>query len=67
MVEVLEKSRKGLNLTLRVRDGIRCHTGKDMPTTLEGQIVRFADKIAYINRDIEDALRGGSHIPKRYS
>ncbi|NLM72862.1 MAG: deoxyguanosinetriphosphate triphosphohydrolase [Clostridiaceae bacterium] len=68
VVEVLEKSRKGLNLTFEVRDGIRCHTGKDMPTTLEGQIVRFADKIAYINHDIEDALRGGvisqSDIPK---
>ncbi len=68
VVEILEKSRKGLNLTYEVRDGIRCHTGKDMPSTLEGQIVRFADKIAYINHDIEDALRGGvisqSDIPK---
>jgi len=59
VVEVLEKDRKGLNLTWEVRDGIRCHTGKVMPSTLEGQVVRFADKIAYINHDIEDAIRGG--------
>ncbi len=59
VVEALEKERKGLNLTWEVRDGIRCHTGKDMPATLEGQTVRFADKIAYINHDIEDAVRGG--------
>lgn len=59
VVEILEKDRKGLNLTWEVRDGIRCHTGNDMPATLEGQIVRFADKIAYINHDIEDAVRGG--------
>jgi dGTPase len=59
VVEVLEKDREGLNLTWEVRDGIRCHTGETMPSTLEGQIVRFADKIAYINHDIEDAMRGG--------
>ncbi len=59
VVEVLEKDRKGLNLTREVRDGIRCHTGKETPSTLEGQVVRFADKIAYINHDIEDAIRGG--------
>jgi len=59
VVEVLEKDRKGLNLTWEVRDGIRCHTGQEMPSTLEGQVVRFADKIAYINHDIEDAIRGG--------
>ncbi len=68
VVEFLEKERKGLNLTWEVRDGIRCHTGKDSPATLEGQIVRFADKIAYINHDIEDAIRGGiiseSDLPK---
>lgn len=71
VVETLEKDRKGLNLTWEVRDGIRCHTGKDLPTTLEGQIVRFADKIAYINHDIEDAIRGGvitePDIPKECS
>ena len=59
VVEVLEKDRKGLNLTKEVREGIKCHTGKEMPSTLEGQVVRFADKIAYINHDIEDAIRGG--------
>lgn len=59
VVEVLEKEREGLNLTLEVRDGIRCHTGTVMPLTLEGQIIRFADRIAYINHDIEDAIRGG--------
>ena len=59
VVEVLEKDRKGLNLTWEVRDGIRCHTGKDISSTLEGQVVRLADKIAYINHDIEDAIRGG--------
>ena len=71
VVEFLEKERQGLNLTWEVRDGIRCHTGKDMPKTLEGQIVRFADKIAYINHDIEDAIRGGviseQDIPKECS
>ncbi|NLM75200.1 MAG: deoxyguanosinetriphosphate triphosphohydrolase [Clostridiaceae bacterium] len=59
VVDVLEKDCEGLNLTFEVRDGIRCHTGKDMPRTLEGQIVRIADKVAYINHDIEDAMRGG--------
>jgi dGTPase len=58
-VEILEKDRKGLNLTWEVRDGIQHHTGEIMPSTPEGQIVRFADKIAYINHDIEDAIRGG--------
>jgi len=60
-----------LNLTWEVRDGIRCHTGKTLPSTLEGQIVRFADKIAYINHDIEDSIRGGviteSDIPRECS
>ncbi|MGI6085491.1 MAG: deoxyguanosinetriphosphate triphosphohydrolase [Acetivibrionales bacterium] len=59
VVEVLEKERMGLNLTWEVRDGIHHHTGNKKPSTLEGQIVRFADKIAYINHDIEDAIRGG--------
>ncbi len=49
----------GLNLTWEVRDGILKHTGHDMPETLEGQIVKTADRIAYINHDIEDALRAG--------
>jgi len=59
VVSFLEKDRKGLNLTWEVLDGIRCHTGDKLPSTLEGQIVRYADKIAYINHDIEDAIRGG--------
>lgn len=58
VVDVLEKD-KGLNLTWEVRDGIKNHTGDVIPATLEGQIVRFADRIAYINHDIDDAIRGG--------
>lgn len=61
VVEVLEKSPSGspLNLTLEVRDGILNHTGPVKPVTLEGQIVKISDRIAYINHDIDDALRGG--------
>lgn len=58
VVEVLEKE-NGLNLTWEVRDGIKNHTGNIIPATLEGRIVRFADRIAYINHDIDDAIRGG--------
>jgi dGTPase len=58
VVEVLEGG-KGLNLTREVCDGILHHTGGGMPLTLEGQIVRNADRIAYINHDIDDALRSG--------
>lgn len=57
VVDVLEKGR-GLNLTWEVRDGILNHTGEGAPATLEGQIIRFADRIAYINHDIDDAIRG---------
>jgi len=49
----------GLNLTWEVRDGILNHTGERLPATLEGQVVRFSDRIAYINHDIDDAIRGG--------
>lgn len=59
MVDVLEKDGKGLNLTWEVRDGIRNHSGEDEPATLEGWCVRRADRIAYINHDIDDAIRGG--------
>jgi dGTPase len=59
VVEKLENKRKGLNLTYEVRNGILCHTGSNMPETLEGRIVRYADRIAYINHDIEDAIRAG--------
>lgn len=55
-VEVLEKG-KGLNLTFEVKEGILKHTGTEIPSTLEGQIVRFADRIAYLNHDIDDAIR----------
>jgi len=57
VVEVLEGDGRGLNLTREVRDGIRHHTGSGRPTTLEGQIVRLVDRIAYVNHDIDDAIR----------
>jgi dGTPase len=59
VVERLERDGTGLNLTEQVRDGILHHTGPDKPETLEGQIVRLVDRIAYINHDIDDALRAG--------
>ncbi len=59
IVERLEYGGKGLNLTWEVRDGILGHTGDHVPATLEGQIVRIADRIAYVNHDIDDALRAG--------
>ena len=58
VVERLEKGGAGLNLTWEVRNGIVCHTKGTPAATLEGQLVRLADHIAYINHDIEDALRG---------
>ena len=59
MVERLERDGRGLNLTHEVRDGIRNHTGAVEPETLEGKIVRIVDRVAYINHDIDDALRAG--------
>ncbi|MBP9995985.1 MAG: deoxyguanosinetriphosphate triphosphohydrolase [Lachnospiraceae bacterium] len=59
MVDVLEKDGMGLNLTMEVRDGILNHQTSGMPYTLEGQIVRLSDKIAYIHHDMDDAIRGG--------
>ena len=59
VVEKLENDGRGLNLTWEVRDGIVNHTGKWMASTLEGVIVKFADRIAYINHDIDDACRAG--------
>lgn len=59
VVERLENDGDGLNLTWEVRDGILCHTGPQAPATLEGQIIRLADQIAYVNHDIDDAIRGG--------
>ena len=58
VVDVLEKE-GGLNLTWEVRDGIANHTGPELPGTLEGEVVRLSDRIAYINHDIDDAIRGG--------
>ena len=57
VVDVLEKDGEGLNLTHEVRNGILCHTGDPWPSTLEGQIVRRSDQIAYVNHDIDDAIR----------
>lgn len=59
VVEKLENDGEGLNLTWEVRDGILNHTGSCMASTLEGIIVKFADRIAYINHDIDDACRAG--------
>ena len=59
VVEVLERGGQGLNLTLEVRDGIEHHSGKVRPQTLEGCCVHLADRIAYINHDIDDAIRAG--------
>ena len=66
--KVIEKDGVGLNLTEEVLNGIFCHTKGDWAYTLEGQVVRYADRIAYINHDIDDAVRGGiiteDDIPK---
>lgn len=59
VVDTLEKDGAGLNLTMEVRDGILHHTGKGIPSTREGEIVRTADRIAYVNHDVDDALRAG--------
>ena len=59
VVELLERDGRGLNLTAEVCDGILHHTGPSEPGTLEGKIVRVVDRVAYINHDIDDALRAG--------
>ena len=68
VVDLLENGGEGLNLTYEVRMGILGHTGPRIPETLEGQIVRWADRYAYVNHDIDDAVRGGildnADIPK---
>ena len=70
VVKYLERDGAGLNLTYEVLNGILCHKTSLMPDTLEGQIVRLSDKIAYINHDIDDAVRAGiiseNDIPPRY-
>ena len=68
-VDLLEKNGAGLNLTQEVRDGILNHQMNTLPFTLEGQIVRLSDKIAYIHHDMDDAIRGGilkeEDVPER--
>ena len=68
VVDVLEKDGRGLNLTHEVRDGILQHRSDGTPCTLEGKVVSYADRIAYLNHDIDDAIRAGlmseSDIPK---
>ena len=59
VVEYLERDGAGLNLTFEVKDGIVNHTGKHLPKTLEGRIVRIADRIAYLCHDYDDSLRAG--------
>lgn len=70
VVELLERNGNGLNLTWEVRDGIHNHQTAKHPSTLEGQVVRLADKMAYVNHDIDDAIRGEiickDDIPKEY-
>lgn len=71
IVEVLEKGGRGLNLTKEVRDGILNHRTSGNPSTLEGCVVRLSDKIAYINHDIDDAIRAKifkeEELPKNYT
>jgi dGTPase len=64
VVDVLERDGAGLNLTEQVRDGILNHTGSNKPATLEGRIVKLVDRVAYINHDIDDALRAGILRPE---
>ena len=59
VVDLIEREGLGLNLTYEVRDGILCHTGESDADTPEGQIIKLADRIAYINHDIDDAVRAG--------
>jgi dGTPase len=59
VVDKLERGGAGLNLTIEVRDGILNHTGEGQPSTREGEIVRIADRVAYVNHDVDDALRAG--------
>ncbi|MCH5351736.1 MAG: deoxyguanosinetriphosphate triphosphohydrolase [Clostridiales bacterium] len=71
MVDCIENDGKGMNLTFEVRDGILNHTGKNKAVTLEGNVVAIADRIAYINHDIDDAIRANiiqkSDIPEEYN
>lgn len=71
VVEKIERDGQGLNLTKEVRDGILNHSMSKSPSTMEGKIVRYADKIAYINHDMDDAIRAGilteDSIPREIS
>ena len=62
VVDVLEDG--GLNLTWEVRDGIKCHPWRETPSTEEGRCVQLGDRIAYVNHDIDDAIRGGVLRPE---
>src|SRR5215216_6078940 len=64
VVEILERDGRGLNLTEEVRDGVLNHTGPVDPFTLEGRIVKLVDRVAYINHDIDDAVRAGVLRPE---
>lgn len=55
----IKKDKRGLNLCYETRDGIRNHSGEDLPQTLEGMLVRLCDRVAYINHDIDDSIRAG--------
>ncbi len=72
VVDCLEKKNNsyGLNLTFEVRDGIVNHSGMNKPATLEGQVVKLSDRIAYLNHDVDDAIRAGvlttDMLPKDY-
>ena len=67
--DIIERDGKGLNLTYEVRDGILNHSGDDSASTFEGRIIKFADRFAYINHDIDDAIRAkmicDSDIPEK--
>lgn len=59
VLDLLEQNGAGLNLTHYVRDGVLKHTGKELPVTLEGQVVKISDRIAYLCHDLDDSLRAG--------
>ena len=70
VIDIIEKDGSGLNLSLEVRDGIVNHPSGRMPETLEGQVVRLSDRAAYLNHDVDDAIRAGilsnSDIPEEF-
>jgi dGTPase len=59
LIDFIEREGRGLNLSAEVKDGILHHSGQGLPQTLEGMVVRISDRIAYVNHDIDDALRAG--------